>query len=105
MPIYLATTFLTAAAQQQTEPNQTKPKTTRKSLRPPGFPFPYKKKKPLLMAHLSDVDVMQKKPEKSGAEGICVGVANMTPLSAYKLQKAKSQARAEPKKGFYFCYK
>lgn len=57
------------------------------------------------MAHLSDVDVMQKKPEKSGAEGICVGVANMTPLSAYKLQKAKSQARAEPKKGFYFCYK
>lgn len=51
------------------------------------------------MGHLSDVDVMQKSSEKRDGKNF-VGVANMTPLSAYKLQKAKSQARAGPKRVF-----
>lgn len=43
------------------------------------------------MEHLSDVDVMQS--ARAGGSGRSfVGVADMTPLSAYKLQKAKSRA-------------
>jgi len=86
----LATTFLTAAQQANTKNR------TQKFATPSQNPlFETKPKKNPCLWHICQTLTLCKKAQKSGAEGICVGVANMTPLSAYKLQKAKSQAGAQ----------